>query len=218
LTQFHRRRSGDGFRKRGHDEFDRRDQECDCIFVIGSNTSRTIRHALEIKEAVRKRGAKLIVADPRKIELVEFAHLWLRQRPGTDVALLNGMIQTILSRGWFNKRFVEERTEGFEILSQSLEEVTPEATERITGVPAADLIEAARLYAQSRNSSILYAMGITQHVAGTNNVLALANLAMVTGQIGKPFSGVNPLRGQNNVQGACDMGALPSVYTGYQRG
>jgi formate dehydrogenase alpha subunit len=193
-------------------------RNADCIFVIGSNTSEN--HpviALEIKEAVRKRGAKLIVADPRRIELVEFAHLWLRQRPGTDVALLNGMIQTILSRGWFNKKFVDERTEGFEPLSRSLKEVTPEGAERITGVPAADLIEAARLYAQSPNSSILYAMGITQHAAGTNNVLALANLAMVTGQIGKPFSGVNPLRGQNNVQGACDMGALPSVYTGYQR-
>jgi predicted molibdopterin-dependent oxidoreductase YjgC len=137
--------------------------------------------------------------------------------PGTDVALVNGMLQTIISKGWFNKDFIEARTEGFEALIQSLKDFTPEATERITGVPATNLIEAARLYAQSRNSTILYAMGITQHAAGTNNVLALANLAMVTGQIGKPSSGVNPLRGQNNVQGACDMGGLPNVYTGYQR-
>ena len=128
-----------------------------------------------------------------------------------------GCSNVIISRGWLNKAFVEERTEGFEALAESVKEYTPEAVEKITGVPASDIVEAARLYAQSSNSSILYAMGITQHVTGTNNVLALANLAMVTGQIGKPSSGVNPLRGQNNVQGACDMGGLPNVYTGYQR-
>ena len=190
----------------------------DCILVIGSNT--TENHpviSLQIKEAVRKRGAKLIVADPRKIDLVEFAHLWLGQKPGTDAALINGLIHAILSRGWENKAFIQERTEGFEALAESVKEYTPEATEKITGVAAADIVEAARLYAQSPNSSILYAMGITQHVTGTSNVLALANLAMVAGQIGKPFSGVNPLRGQNNVQGACDMGGLPNVYCGYQR-
>ena len=189
-----------------------------CILAIGSNT--TENHpviGLEVKAAVRQRGAKLIVADPRRIELVDDAHLWLSQKPGTDVALINGMIQTIISRGWFNKSFVEERTEGFETLAESVKEYTPEAVEKITGVPAKDVVEAARLYAQSANSSILYAMGITQHTAGTNNVLALANLTMVAGQIGKPSSGVNPLRGQNNVQGACDMGGLPNVYTGYQR-
>jgi formate dehydrogenase alpha subunit len=190
----------------------------DCIFIIGSNT--TENHpviALEVKHAVRQGKAKLIVADPRKIELADLAHLHLQQKPGTDAALINGMLNVILSRGWLNRKFIEERTEGFEALTESVRDYTPEAVEKITGVRAADLIEAARLYAQSPNSSILYAMGITQHVAGTNNVLALANLAMATGQIGKPFSGVNPLRGQNNVQGACDMGGLPNVYTGYQR-
>jgi len=189
-----------------------------CIFVIGSNT--TENHpviALEVKAAVRQKGAKLIVADPRRIELVDYAHLWLCQKPGTDVALINGMIQTIASRGWLNRGFIEERTEGFEALAESVKDFTPEAVEKITGVPAKDIVEAARLYAQSSNSSILYAMGITQHATGTNNVLALANLAMVAGQIGKPSAGVNPLRGQNNVQGACDMGGLPNVYTGYQR-
>ncbi len=193
-------------------------RKASCILVIGSNT--TENHpviGLEVKAAVRQRGAKLIVADPRRIELVDDAHLWLSHKPGTDVALINGMIQTIISRGWFNKSFVEERTEGFETLAESVKEYTPEAVEKITGVPAKDVVEAARLYAQSANSSILYAMGITQHTAGTNNVLALANLTMVAGQIGKPSSGVNPLRGQNNVQGACDMGGLPNVYTGYQR-
>ncbi len=193
-------------------------QNADCIFVIGSNT--TENHpviALQVKAAVRQKGAKLIVADPRRIELVDYAHLWLSQKPGTDAALINGMIHAILSRGWQNQAFIEERTEGFDSPGRVGEEYTPEAVEKITGVPAADIVEAARLYAQSSNSSILYAMGITQHVAGTNNVLALANLAMVAGQIGKPFSGVNPLRGQNNVQGACDMGGLPNVYPGYQR-
>jgi len=193
-------------------------RNADCIFVIGSNTSEN--HpviALEVKAAVRQNAARLIVADPRRIELVESAALWLQQKPGTDVALINAMLQTIISRGWFDKSFVEERTEGFEPLAESVKDYTPEVGEKITGVPAVDIVEAARLYAQSPNSSILYAMGITQHVTGTNNVLALANLAMVTGQIGKPFSGVNPLRGQNNVQGACDMGGLPNVFTGYQR-
>ena len=193
-------------------------RNADCIFIIGSNTSEN--HpviALEVKAAVRQKGAKLIVADPRRIDLVDFAHLWLQHKPGTDVALINGMLNAIISRGWINKAFVEERTEGFEALAESVKDYTPEGVERITGVPAGDIVEAARLYAQSLNSSILYAMGITQHVTGTNNVLALANLSMATGQIGKPFSGVNPLRGQNNVQGSCDMGGLPNVYTGYQR-
>lgn len=193
-------------------------RNADCIFVIGSNT--TENHpvlALEVKAAVRQKRAKLIVADPRRIELVDFAHLWLQLKPGTDVALINGMLSAIISHGWLNKAFVEERTEGFETLAQSIKDYTPEAVEKITGVPAKDIVEAGRLYAQSPASSIVYAMGITQHVTGTNNVLALANLAMATGQVGKPSSGVNPLRGQNNVQGSCDMGGLPNFYTGYQR-
>jgi len=193
-------------------------EDAECIFVIGSNT--TENHpviALEVKAAVRQKKAKLIVADPRRIELVDFAHLWLQQKPGTDVALINGMLNAIITHGWLNRAFVEERTEGFEAFAESVKDYTPEAVEKITGVPAGDIVEAARLYAQSPTASILYAMGITQHVTGTNNVLALANLAMTTGQIGKPSSGVNPLRGQNNVQGSCDMGGLPNFHTGYQR-
>ncbi len=193
-------------------------RNADCIFVIGSNT--TENHpviGLEIKAAVRQKKAKLIVADPRSIELVDFSHLWLQQKPGSDVALINGILHAIISHGWANKAFIEERTEGFEALADSVKDYTPEAVEKITGVPAKDIEEAARLYAQAPHSSIVYAMGITQHATGTNNVLALANLAMATGQVGKPSSGVNPLRGQNNVQGSCDMGGLPNVYTGYQR-
>ena len=190
----------------------------DVIFVIGSNT--TENHpvlALEIKKAVEQNGAKLIVADPRRIELVDYAAVWLSQQPGTDVALVNGMINAIIASGLADKAFVAERTEGFEALAESVSGYTPEAVEKVTGVKAADIIAAARLFAESPAASILYAMGITQHTSGTNNVLALANLSMVTGQIGKPASGVNPLRGQNNVQGACDMGGLPNVFTGYQR-
>jgi formate dehydrogenase alpha subunit len=193
-------------------------EDTDCIFVIGSNT--TENHpviSLQLKKAARQKGAKIIVADPRRIELVDFAHLWLQHRPGTDVALINGLLHIIIDRGWANQSFIQERTEGFDVLAESVKEYTPESVEKITGVPVKDLIEAARLYALSPNSSILYAMGITQHASGTNNVLALANLALTAGQIGKPSSGVNPLRGQNNVQGACDMGGLPNVYTGYQR-
>ena len=188
------------------------------IFVIGSNT--TENHpvlALEIKKAVQQRGAKLIVADPRRIELVDYAAIWLSQRPGSDVALMNGMINAIIASGLTNAAFVAERTEGYEALAESVSGYTPEAVEEVTGVKAADITAAAHLFAGSPAASILYSMGITQHTSGTNNVLALANLSMVTGQIGKPASGVNPLRGQNNVQGACDMGGLPNVFTGYQR-
>jgi len=190
----------------------------DCIFIIGSNT--TENHpviALEVKAAVKKRGAKLIVADPRRIELADYADLWLRHKPGTDAALINAMLNAIIANGWQNEDFIKNNTEGFEEVADSVKQYTPEIVAEITGVPANDIVEAARLYARSSNSTILYAMGITQHATGTNNVLALANLAMATGQIGKPNAGVNPLRGQNNVQGACDMGGLPGVFTGYQR-
>ncbi|MCD6505015.1 formate dehydrogenase subunit alpha [Candidatus Poribacteria bacterium] len=192
--------------------------DAECILVTGSNT--TENHpiiALRIKEAVMKNGAKLIVADPRKIELVSFATLWLRQRPGTDVALFNGMMNVIISEELHNEEFIEARTEGFELFRDFIKDYTPEAVERITGVPAERIIEAARIYAKARRSSIIYSMGITQHTTGTDNVLALANLAMLTGNVGRESTGVNPLRGQNNVQGACDLGALPNVFPGYQR-
>jgi formate dehydrogenase alpha subunit len=190
-----------------------------CILLIGSNlsTSHPIIE-LEVKKAVRK-GAKLIVVNPRKIDLCQWgswAHLWLRLLPGTDVALLNGMMHVILKEGLENKAFIQERTEGFEELRKSLEDFDLEEAARITGVPAEEIAEAARLYATSESSSILYTLGITEHVHGTENVWAIANLAMLTGQIGKPSSGVNPLRGANNVQGVCDVGCLPEYLPGYQ--
>ncbi len=187
-----------------------------CIFAIGTNT--TEDHpviALQIKKAVDK-GAKLIVADPRQIPLCRMAHIWLRHRPGTDVALLMGMCRVILDEGLVNKAFVEQRCENFEEFKNSLKGFNLDLVSEITGVPATAIAEAARVYATSDPASILYAMGITQHSHGTDNVLAVANLAMLTGNVGKWASGVNPLRGQNNVQGSCDMGALPNVFTAYQ--
>jgi len=189
----------------------------EAIFVIGSNT--TENHpiiALRMKEAVAK-GAQLIVADPRKIPLVKFAALWLRHRPGTDATLLNSIMNVILAEGLEDREFIENRTEGYEDFVKSLEPFTPEYGEEITGVPAEDIKKAAVIYASAGCAGIYYAMGITQHSMGTNNVLAVGNLAMITGNLGKKSCGVNPLRGQNNVQGACDMGGLPNVYPGYQK-
>jgi len=191
-------------------------EEASCILVIGSNT--TEAHPLvstRIMRAVEK-GAKLLVCDPRDIQLAQFAHLHLRHRPGTDVALLNGIMNVILSEGLEDKEFIESRTEGFEELKAVVAEYTPERVEEITGVPAADLVAAAKVYGSAERAAIVYAMGITQHTTGTDNVMSCANLAMLTGNVGRASTGVNPLRGQNNVQGACDLGGLPNVYPGYQ--
>jgi formate dehydrogenase alpha subunit len=188
-----------------------------CFFSIGSNTTET--HPIigfDIKQAVRH-GAKLIVANPRKIDLVRHANIWLQQKPGSDVVMLSAMARIILDEELYDKTFVEERCENFDEFANSLEIFDLNYAENITGIPGEQIIEAARLYAKSRPAAILYAMGITQHSHGTDNVMAIANLAMLTGNIGKPGAGVNPLRGQNNVQGACDMGALPNVHTGYQK-
>ncbi len=188
-----------------------------CIFVIGSNA--TEAHpviGLAIKEAVVKNGARLIVADPRRIDLVRFAEVHLAQKPGTDVALINAMMHVILSENLHDVSFIKERCEDFETVEAVIKDSTPEKAASITSVPADLIRTAARAYAGAATSSIIYSMGITQHTTGTDNVLTLANLAMLTGNVGKESAGVNPLRGQNNVQGACDMGALPNVYPGYQ--
>jgi len=192
--------------------------QADVLFVIGSNT--TEAHpvlSLQMKKAVRKGGARLILADPRRIELAAFAELHLRHRPGTDVALVNAIGHVILAEGLQNQRFIEERTEGFEAYAELVKAWPPERAEAITGVPAEDIVTAARLYATANAAAIFWAMGITQHTTGTDNVKSLANLALLTGHIGRPGTGLNPLRGQNNVQGACDMGGLPNVFPGYQR-
>ena len=192
-------------------------EDSGCILVIGSNT--TENHpviAARIKRAARYQNKPLIVIDPRRIDLVKHATLWLRQKPGTDIAVINGMMHVILKENLHDAAYVAERTENFEALKEIVAKYTPEYVEKISGVPADQLIKAARLYAQTKPGSIVYCMGITQHTVGTDNVKTLANLAMLTGNVGVYGGGVNPLRGQNNVQGACDMGGLPNVFSGYQ--
>ena len=191
-------------------------EDADCILVIGSNTAE--QHPLIARYILRakEKGAKLIVVDPRAITLTQFADYHLRQRPGTDVAVFNGFMNVILANGLEDKEFIKERTEGFEELKETVKNYTPEHVEKITGIPKDKLVAAATTYAKTEHASIVYSMGITQHTTGVDNVSSSANLAMLTGNVGKPSTGVNPLRGQNNVQGACDMGALPNVYSGYQ--
>ncbi len=191
--------------------------QSDAILLTGSNpTENHPVYASRIKRAVRN-GTKLIVADPRKIEMVNYATVWLRHLPGTDVALFNGILNIIINENLTDEEFIKSRTEDFEKVKKTVEKYTPEYVSRVTGVDVKDIIKAAKIYGSADNAAIVYAMGITQHVSGTNNVISLANLAMATGNLGRPGTGVNPLRGQGNVQGACDLGALPNVYPGYQK-
>ena len=191
-------------------------ENADCIFIIGSNT--TSSHPLVATRIFRakEKGAKLIVADPRRIQLASMADVHVQQNLGTDVALLNGIMHVIIKQGWHDQAFLKERTEGFEEFERVTQDYPPEKVSEITGVPAEHIIQIAEYYATAKASSIVYCMGITQHTTGVDNVKSLANLAMLTGHIGRESTGVNPLRGQNNVQGACDMGGLPNVYPGYQ--
>lgn len=187
------------------------------LFVIGSNT--TEQHpmiGMHMLEA-RDRGATVIVADPRRTQIAQLSHLHLRHRSGTDVALLNGMMNVIITEGLVDATFVRQRTENFDEFEKHVLAYAPEAVERITSVPAEDIRRAARLYASEKRSMLFYAMGITQHISGVDNVRSCANLVMLTAHIGQPWTGLNPLRGQNNVQGACDVGVLPDVYSGYQK-
>ena len=193
-------------------------EESRCIFIIGSNT--TEQHpiiGIKVRRAKRFRGARLIVADPRRIDIADYADLHLQHRPGTDIALLNGLMHVIIREGWHDEAFIAERTEGFEELKTVVKKYTPQVVSKITGVPAEAIEMAARMLAENRPATVLYAMGITQHTVGVANVMSIANLQMLLGNMGVPGGGVNPLRGQNNVQGACDMGGLPNVYPGYQK-
>jgi formate dehydrogenase alpha subunit len=205
-------------------------RDADCILITGSNTAES--HPVISYEVVRavKRGASLVVIDPRRVPLADHATLYLQPKPGGDVCVFLAMAHVILREGWADQAFLRERTEGFDDFAASVQAHTPEAAALASGVPAEQIERAARLYALGErasglscfadgrgHSSILYAMGITQRCNGTELVLALANLALLTGQVGKPSTGVNPLRGQSNVQGACDVGALPDLLPGYQR-
>jgi formate dehydrogenase alpha subunit len=192
-------------------------EHAQALFIIGSNT--TEQHPVfgtMIRQAVLTRGVKLVVADPRAIDITEFATLHLRQRPGTDVALLNGLMHIILRRGWHDQAFIEARTEGFDDVRRTVDRYPPALVSEITGVAVEDLQRAAELLAVHKPMAVIWAMGITQHTTGVLNVLSLANLQLLLGNLGVAGGGVNPLRGQNNVQGSCDMGALPDVFTGYQ--
>jgi len=187
-----------------------------CIFIIGSNT--TENHPIAAKWIFRGRekGAKIIVVDPRHTQMAFLADLAVQHHLGSDVALINGLMHIILKEGWHDQEYVAQRTEGFEALAAKLEDYPPDKVAQITGIDPATLRQVAEMYAKNRPASIVYCMGITQHTTGVDNVKSLANLAMLTGNVGVASGGVNPLRGQNNVQGACDMGGLPNVFTGYQ--
>jgi formate dehydrogenase alpha subunit len=193
-------------------------EQADVILITGSNTSEN--HPVlssVVKRAVHLKGKKLIVVDPRRITIARYAQRWLRPNVGTDVAWINGLMHVIIAENLQAGDYIQNRTVGFDALKTIVAKYTPEVVEGITGIPARELIEAARLYATAERASILYCMGITQHTTGTDNVKSLANLAMLCGNLGIAGGGVNPLRGQNNVQGACDMGGLPDVFSGYQR-
>ncbi|MBF8267052.1 MAG: fdhA6 [Dehalococcoidia bacterium] len=191
----------------------------DAPLILAAGTNTTESHpviSLRVKKAVSK-GAKLIVVDPRKIELTDFATRWLRLKVGTDIPLYNAMAHVIIEEGLYNKEYVAARTAGLEEMREFLKEYTPEYAEEITGVPAEEIVAAAREYAAARPASIIYTLGITEHSCGVHNVQSLANLALLCGNFGVENGGVNPLRGQNNVQGAGDVGCLPNLLPGYQR-
>lgn len=211
-------------------------RDADCILITGSNTAES--HPVLSYEVVRavKKGASLVVIDPRRVPMVKHATLHIQPKPGDDIYIFLAMAHVIIREGWADMDFIEANTEDFEAFKESVAEMTPEVAALATGVPAEKIELAARLYALGErqhgqsvyagqnghtaprgHSSILYAMGITQRSNGTDLVHMLANLSMLTGQIGKPSTGVNPLRGQSNVQGACDLGGLPDVLPGYQK-
>ncbi|HMK54105.1 MAG TPA: formate dehydrogenase subunit alpha [Methanobacteriaceae archaeon] len=188
-----------------------------CLFLIGTNPVQSYPVlSMRIMDAV-KNGATLIVADPRNTEIASHADLFIQHNPGTDVALIMGIIRVIVDEKLIDLEFIQNRCEDYDLLLESLQKFDLETVEDITGVSSDDIMKAAQLYATADPAAIFYSLGITEHSHGTDNVFALSNLALITGNIGKPFSGVNPIRGQNNVQGSCDMGCLPDVYPGYQK-
>ncbi|MCX6676220.1 MAG: formate dehydrogenase subunit alpha [Methanothrix sp.] len=188
-----------------------------CIFVIGSNLAENHPILTRWIHRAKDAGAVVIVADPRMTHTAWMADIFLQLKPGTDVALLNGMAHVIIKEGLIDNDYITKWTRGYEELVEAVKDYSPEKAAEITGISAGDIIRAARAYAISPASAILYSMGITQHTTGTDNVQAISNLALITGHLGKPGTGVMPLRGQNNVQGACDMGALAEFYPGYKK-
>lgn len=188
----------------------------DLVFVFGYNPADS--HPIVANHVInaKRNGAKIIVCDPRKIETARIADMHIALKNGSNIALLNAMGHVIIEENLYDKAFVASRTEGFEEYRKIVEGYTPESVEDITGVSASEIRQAARMYAQAKSAAILWGMGVTQFYQGVETVRSLTSLAMLTGNLGKPHAGVNPVRGQNNVQGACDMGALPDTYPGYQ--
>ncbi len=190
--------------------------DMDTLFLFGSNP--TEAHpvvSLYLKKALRN-GARLIVGDPRRTWMAKRADVWLNLHPASNIALINGLINVILQKGWENREFIANRTEGFEEVKQKVEEYDLKRVEKLTGVAGKDIIQAARLYSHADRAMIVYGLGVTEHRTGTENAMAIANLALVCGHIGRPSTGIMALRGQNNVQGASDLGPLPATFPGYQ--
>ena len=192
-------------------------EDVDMILLVGSNPEEA--HPVigaQIRQAIQ-RGTQVVVVDPRKINLVKDSALHLQVQAGTNVAFANGMMHVILKEGLADRHFIEERTEGFLDLEKMVADYTPEKVEEIFHIHPEDLIQAARMYAKAEKAPIIYCLGVTEHSTGTEGVMSMSNLAMLVGKVGKPGCGVNPLRGQNNVQGACDMGCMPYDFPGYQK-
>ncbi len=193
-------------------------KDVDLMFVIGSNTAEAHPVIAQMMKANKKENkAKIIVCDPRWVNLARNADLYLAHYPGTDVALLNGMMKVIIDKGLQNQRFIDEHTEDYQVFQKTVAAYDLKKVSGITGVSGELIEKAAVLYAQAKNAMIFYTMGITQHTTGVDNVQSIANLALLTGHIGRHGAGIMALRGQANVQGACDMGALPNVFSGYQK-
>jgi formate dehydrogenase major subunit len=192
-------------------------EQAEVMLVIGSNTTEAHPVISYFMKRARKKGAMLIVCDPRTIDLCRWADIHVQHRIGSDIALVNGLMHEIISRGWADQEFIEQHTEGFEAVREAVERYPVERASEITGVPADLIRRVARVLGEAGSAAVYYTLGITEHISGTDNVKSLSNLQMLLGNIGKPGAGLNPLRGQNNVQGACDVGALPNVYQNYQK-
>jgi formate dehydrogenase major subunit len=192
-------------------------ERAEVLLVIGSNTTEAHPVISYYMKRARRRGATLIVADPRTIDLCRWADIHVQHRIGSDIALVNGLMREIVDQGWADQAFIDEHTEGYEAVRDSLRDYPVERVSEITGVPADTIRRVARILGEATSAGVYYTLGITEHISGTANVEALANLQMLLGNLGKPGAGLNPLRGQNNVQGACDVGALPNVYQNYQK-
>jgi len=192
-------------------------EQAEVMLVIGSNTTEAHPVISYYMKRAQKRGATLIVCDPRAIDLCRWADIHVQHRVGSDIALINGLMNEIIAQGWADEAFIEEHTEGFEAVREAVERYPVERASEITGVPADLIRRVARVLGEAESAAVYYTLGITEHICGTDNVTSLSNLQMLLGNLGKPGAGLNPLRGQNNVQGACDVGALPNVYPNYQK-